>query len=70
MKTYGGVDIETHFFSTSALVRGEWSASWFGRFTPGIHCIGGWANVEKRKFFTLLGLGRSVVQIAASRYTD
>jgi hypothetical protein len=50
------------------MVRGEWTASRPGRFTPGerapgAHCIGGWVNpragvddVEKRKFLTLQGL--------------
>jgi hypothetical protein len=27
MKAYGGVDVYTHVFMTSALVRGEWSVS-------------------------------------------
>jgi hypothetical protein len=49
-----------------ALAGGEWSASRFGRFTPGrerspgTHWIGGWMDpkaslddVEKRKFLTL-----------------
>jgi hypothetical protein len=27
MNTYGGVYVQTHIFLTSALVRGEWSAS-------------------------------------------
>jgi hypothetical protein len=30
----GGVDVQTHIFSTSALVGGEWSAARPGRFTP------------------------------------
>jgi hypothetical protein len=52
MKTYGGVDVYTHVFLTSALVGGEWSASRPGRFTPGeralgIHWIGGWVDNEK-----------------------
>jgi hypothetical protein len=34
MKTYGGVDVQTHVFLTSALVGGEWSASRPGRVTP------------------------------------
>jgi hypothetical protein len=34
MKAYGGVDVDTHVFMTSALVGGEWSASRPGRFTP------------------------------------
>jgi hypothetical protein len=49
MKTYGGVDVYTHVFLTSALVRGEWAASRPGRFTPGerapgTHWIGGWVG--------------------------
>jgi hypothetical protein len=49
MKTYGGVDVYIHIFLTSALVRGEWSASHPGRFTSGeraprTHWIGGWAD--------------------------
>jgi hypothetical protein len=78
MKAYGGVDVQIHIFLTSALVRGEWSASRPGRFTPeerapGTHWIGGWVNpraglddVEKWKFLTLPGL----VQPATRRYTD
>jgi hypothetical protein len=31
----GGVDVYIHFFLTSALAVGEWSASRSGRFTPG-----------------------------------
>jgi hypothetical protein len=51
MKTYGGVVVETHVFLTSALVRGEWSASRPGRFNPrerapGTHWIGGWVNLR------------------------
>jgi hypothetical protein len=34
MKTYRGVDVQTNVFLTSALVKGEWSASRPGRF-PG-----------------------------------
>jgi hypothetical protein len=47
---------------------------------PGTHFMGGWVDpraglddMEKRKFFTLLGLELSlplVVQPVASRYTD
>jgi hypothetical protein len=67
MKAYGGVDVWTHVFLTSALVGGEWSASRPGRFTlgeraPDTHWIGGWVdpragldNVEKRKYLTLPG---------------
>jgi hypothetical protein len=68
MKTYGGVDIYIHVFSTSALVGGEWSASRPGRFTPGervpgVHWIGSWVcvrtsldDMEKRKFLPQPGL--------------
>jgi hypothetical protein len=68
MKAYEGVDIEFHISLTSALVRGECSASRPGRFTPGkmvhgTHLIRGWVDpiiglddVEKRKFLTLPGL--------------
>jgi hypothetical protein len=68
MKVYGGVDIYIHIFLTSALLRGEWSASYTGRFTPGerapgTHWIEGWMcprtgrdYVEKRKFLPLPGL--------------
>jgi hypothetical protein len=49
MKIYGGVDVFTHIFLTSALVGGQWSASRPGRFTPGerapaTHLIGGWVG--------------------------
>jgi hypothetical protein len=49
MKAYGGVDVYTHVFLTSALVGGECSASRPGRFTsvkraPGTHWIGGWVD--------------------------
>jgi hypothetical protein len=51
MKTYGGVDVQTDVFLTSALVRGEWSASRPGRFTTGggappprTHRRGGWVG--------------------------
>jgi hypothetical protein len=50
-------------FLASALVTGEWSASSPGRYSPGIHWIGGCMgpiagldNVGKRKFLTLQGL--------------
>jgi hypothetical protein len=67
VKAYGGVDVQIHVL-TSALARGEWSASRPGRFiagerVPGTHWIEGWVNlravlddVEKRKFLTLPGL--------------
>jgi hypothetical protein len=49
MKTYGGVDIYTHVFLTSALAGGNWSASRPDRFTPGekapvTYWIGGWVD--------------------------
>jgi hypothetical protein len=68
MKAYGRVDLSIHFFLTSALAGGEWSASRPCRFTPGerapgIHWIGGWVgpragldDVKNRKFLTLPGL--------------
>jgi hypothetical protein len=67
MKAYGGVDVYSHIFLISALVRGEWWTSRLGRFTPGeiapsIYWIlgrvdprAGLNDVEKRKFLTLLG---------------
>jgi hypothetical protein len=77
MKTYEGVDLQTHVFLTSALVGGEWSVSRPGRFTPGekapsTHWIGGWVGMEKWKFLSppRLELRSSVVQSVASRYTD
>jgi hypothetical protein len=63
MKAYGGMDVQSHIFLTSALAGGEWSASCPGRFTPGTHWIGGWVDprgglddLENRKFLTLQGL--------------
>jgi hypothetical protein len=79
MKAYGGVDVEIQIFLTSALVGGEWSASRPGCFTPGerapgTNWIGGWVdprtgvdNVEKKKFFTLLGLELRPLGRAARR---
>jgi hypothetical protein len=67
MKTYGGVDVYTHVFLTSALTGGEWSAPRPGRFTPGeratgTHWIGvlvdpraSMDDIEKWKFLTLQG---------------
>jgi hypothetical protein len=84
MKTYQGVAVEIHVFLTSALVRGEWSASCPGHFTPeerapGTHWIGGWVgprtsldDIQNRKFLTLLGLKHQtlVIQPVASRYNN
>jgi hypothetical protein len=64
MKAYGGVDVYTHVFLTSALAGGEWSISRPCRFipgesAPGTHWIGCWVDpraglddLEKRKFLT------------------
>jgi hypothetical protein len=70
-------------FFTSALDRGEWSASPSCCFTsqetdPGIHWIGGWVGlragldvIEKRKhFLSLPGIEPQEVQPVARRYTD
>jgi hypothetical protein len=51
MKTYGGVDVQTHLFLTSALAGAEWSAFSPGRFTAGkrsfgTHWIGGWFGLR------------------------
>jgi hypothetical protein len=68
MKAYGGVNVYTHIFFTSALAGDEWSASRPCRFAPGkrapgTHWIGGGVDlraglddVEKGKFLTLPGL--------------
>jgi hypothetical protein len=71
--------------STSALDRGEWSASRPGRFTPresapGAHWIGGWVGpravldaVVKRKIPSLRQVSNPrtpIVQPVAQRYTD
>jgi hypothetical protein len=68
MKMCGGVDVQIHFFLTSALVGGEWSASPTTRSTSverthGTHWIGGWMgpravldNGKERKFLALPGL--------------
>jgi hypothetical protein len=68
MKAYGGLDVWSHIFFTSALVGDEWSALRPSHFTLGerarsTHWIGGWVDpraglddVEKRKFLTLPGL--------------
>jgi hypothetical protein len=56
MKMYGGMDVCSHVFFTSALVASEWLASQPSCFAPGTHCIGGWVApsasldaVERRK---------------------
>jgi hypothetical protein len=85
MKTYGGVDVLFQILLTSALAGGERqlhtpAALHPGKQPPCTHLIGGWVgpragmdNVEKRKFLTPQGTQNSdpsVVQPAASRYTD
>jgi hypothetical protein len=68
MKVYGGVNVLIYIFFISALVRGEWSGSRPGRFTPGekahgTHWIGGCVghragldDMKKRKFLPPPGL--------------
>jgi hypothetical protein len=51
MMKYGGVNVQSHIFLTSALAGGEWSSSRSGRFTPGgkaqdTHWIGDWVYSE------------------------
>ena len=65
MKTYGGVDVKTHVFLTSALVPPA-------KEPPGIHWLGGWVGprthldaVEKRIYLTL-----PTTQPVVSRYTN
>jgi hypothetical protein len=84
MKTYGGVDVLTHSSLTSALARGEWSASWPGRFTsgkraPDTHWIGdlvgpraGLDDMKKSKFLPHRDSNSDpmVVQPVARRYTN
>jgi hypothetical protein len=84
MKTYGGMNVQTHIFLTSALVGLKWSASRSGRLNPGerapdTHWIGGWMgpraslnDMEKWKFLPLSGLDSDplVIQPVASHYTD
>jgi hypothetical protein len=63
IKVYGGVKLWLYSLLTSAIKRGEWSASHLGRFTPeesapGTHRIGGWVGptaglhvLEKEEIF-------------------
>jgi hypothetical protein len=74
MKVYAGVDVSIHIFLTSALIRGEWSASCTGRFTPGgpapgTHWIGGWRGENSWSYWDS-NSDPSVVRPLASRYTD
>jgi hypothetical protein len=54
MKAFGGVDVYTHIFLTSALDGGEWLASSPGRSTPSTHWWvdprAGLDDVEKKNF--------------------
>jgi hypothetical protein len=84
MKTYGGVDIKTQAFLTSAVVGSEWSASRPDCFTPEegtpcAHLIGGWVgprscSMTRRSEHFLpcrdSNSDHSIVQPVASRYTD
>jgi hypothetical protein len=85
MKTYGEVDVYIHIDLISALVGGEWSASFPGRFTPGGKCprylldrrLGGPQSRSGRGGEETIFLryrdsnsNPSVVQLIAGRYTD
>jgi hypothetical protein len=81
MKAYGGVNVQTHVFLTSALIGSERSASRPGHFThgeraPGSHWIGSWENpraglddMEKRKFLTPPGLELRPLGLPASSHS-
>jgi hypothetical protein len=60
MKAYGGVEVWIDISLTSAIARGEWSASHPGCFITGerarVDPRASLEDVEKRKFFTLPGL--------------
>jgi hypothetical protein len=71
----------SYSFSTSALDRGEWSASRPGRalppgeWTPGTHCTGGWVGSRAGldtsfRLFRGSNLNRPVVKTVARHYTD
>jgi hypothetical protein len=82
----GGEEYSSYSFTTSALDRGEWSASRPGRAfspgerTPGTHCTGGWVgprvglDTEDRGNILCLCRGsnpdRPVVQPVVRHYTD
>jgi hypothetical protein len=82
MKTYGGGDVSIHEFLTSALARGEWSASSPGRFTPrerdpGTRWIGDWLGSvwtrwrgEMSWSYRDSNSEPSAVQPVVSRYND
>jgi hypothetical protein len=75
MKAYGGMDVWTHIFLTTALVGGEWSVSAPAALpqNPRPQWIGGWMgsravldDAEKRKFLTQLGLELRLLHFACS----
>jgi hypothetical protein len=77
-KTYGGSGGIALPFLTSALDKGEWSASRSGSFTvgeraPGAHWIGGWVGPRAgldAADADRAGILNWVVQPVACRYTD
>jgi hypothetical protein len=71
--------IHIYIFLTSALVRGDRSASHLGRFTSGTHWIGGWVrprtgvdDMERRKSYPYRHSNSdpSPLELVDSRYTD
>jgi hypothetical protein len=84
MKTYGGVDLYTHVFFTSALVGAELLVSHpqllyrLGKEPPATHWTGGWVNpaiglhkVERRiLFLSGFKLRPLAIQLIASHCTD
>jgi hypothetical protein len=81
MEAYAEVDAQTQVYFTSPLVGNEWSALRPDRFipeerAPSTHWIGGWVgpkagidDMEKRKFFTPMGLElRSLGHPASSQF--
>jgi hypothetical protein len=83
MEALGGERYSSYSFTTSALDRGEWSASHPGRaFTPGertcgTHCTGCWVGPEpvwtqrlEEKCFAPAGNRTPIVQPVVRHYTD
>jgi hypothetical protein len=80
----GGRQFDTYSFLTSALERGEWSASRPGRAlprgerAPGTHCTGGWvgpragldAETGRRKSFGPAGDQTPAVQSVVGQYSE
>jgi hypothetical protein len=48
MKMYGGVDVQSQIFLTSALAGGKWSASRPGCFTPIASCYTGYSIMKEK----------------------